>query len=187
MTSSPIRTLLICAAIAGGAALYLSTDEDATTSGAEIMSNLGIGGHTQDESPASAPSTPAKTSAPRSASVVSLPRQQGQFYAQARVNRGHVRFLVDTGASSVALTLDDARRAGIDTTTLRYTVPVSTANGRTYAAGVMLDEVSIGGIRLRQVQGLVVKEGLHISLLGMTFLGELQKVEATPTQLIMRL
>ncbi|MEM9600848.1 MAG: TIGR02281 family clan AA aspartic protease, partial [Pseudomonadota bacterium] len=61
-----------------------------------------------------------------------------------------------------------------------------TANGRTYAAKVVLDEIRIGGIVVRDVTALVVQDGLHISLLGMTFLGELQRVEATPTQLILR-
>ncbi|GLQ19553.1 TIGR02281 family clan AA aspartic protease [Algimonas porphyrae] len=123
---------------------------------------------------------------PKSASVVSIPRQNGQFYTHSRVNRGSVRFLIDTGASAVALTLDDARRVGIDPRSLSYDRPVDTANGRTYAASVTLDEIRIGGIVVRDVKALVVKEGLHISLLGMTFLGELQKVEATPTQLILR-
>ncbi|MEM9599734.1 MAG: hypothetical protein AAF926_01805, partial [Pseudomonadota bacterium] len=54
--------------------------------------------------PVAAP-TVKPTSQPRSASVVSIPRTNGQFYTQSRVNRGSVRFLVDTGASAVALTL----------------------------------------------------------------------------------
>lgn len=124
---------------------------------------------------------------PKSASVVSIPRTSGQFFTQGRVNSGTVRFLVDTGASSVALTLNDARRAGVNVQTLNYTTPVDTANGRTMAATVTLKEIRIGGIRVRNVRALVLKEGLHISLLGMTFLGELQKVEATPSQLILRL
>lgn len=126
------------------------------------------------------------TPKPQSASVVSIPRSNGQFFTQARVNRGSVRFLVDTGASAVALTIDDARRAGIDTRKLSFDRPVDTANGRTYAASVKIDEIRIGGIVVRDVQTLIVKDGLHISLLGMTFLGELQRVEATPSQLILR-
>ena len=123
----------------------------------------------------------------RSASVVSIPRRDGQFFTHARVNSGSVDFLIDTGASVVALTLADARKAGINTATLHYDQGVNTANGLTYAAAVILDDITVGGIRLRNVEGVVMKEGLHTSLLGMTFLGKLQKVEATPHQLILRL
>lgn len=123
----------------------------------------------------------------QSASVVSIPRSNGQFFTQGRVNSGSVRFLVDTGASTVALTLDDARRAGVNVQSLSYSTPVDTANGRTMAAAVTLKEIRIGGIRVQNVRALILKEGLHISLLGMTFLGELQKVEATPSQLLLRL
>ena len=161
----------LVAAIALGAVWYLDRHNSAPAEVAPVA--------------APAPETP-KPVMRQSASVVSIPRQRGQFFTQGRVNRGSVRFLVDTGASSVALTPDDARRAGVDPNSLSYDVAVDTANGRTYAARVMLDEVAIGGIRVRRVEGLVVKQGLSISLLGMTFLGELQKVEATPQQLILR-
>lgn len=119
-------------------------------------------------------------------SVVSIPRTNGQFFAQGRVNTGSVRFLIDTGASTVALTLDDARRSGIDVNRLVYDRTVETANGRTMAAEVALKEVRIGGVRVTNVRALVLSEGLHISLLGMTYLGELQKVEVMPNQLILR-
>lgn len=124
---------------------------------------------------------------PRSASTVTIPRSNGQFFTQGRVNTGSVRFLVDTGASTVALTLNDAKKSGINIHKLDYSTPVDTANGRTMAAAVTLKELRIGGIRVRNVRALVLKDGLHISLLGMTFLGELQKVEATPTRLTLTL
>lgn len=119
-------------------------------------------------------------------SVVSIPRTNGQFFAQGRVNSGSVRFLIDTGASTVALTVDDARRSGIDINRLVYNRAVETANGRAMAAEVTLKEVRIGGVRVTNVRALVLSEGLHISLLGMTYLGELQKVEVMPNQLILR-
>jgi aspartyl protease family protein len=118
--------------------------------------------------------------------VVTIPRSGGQFYTQARVNSGSVKFLVDTGASTVALTLEDARKSGIRTHQLSYDVPVDTANGRTMAARVSLKNVAIGGVRVSNVEGLVIEEGLHVSLLGMTFLGELQKVEVFPERMILR-
>lgn len=119
-------------------------------------------------------------------SVVSIPRSNGQFFAQGRVNSGSVRFLIDTGASTVALTVEDARKSGINVNRLVYDRQVDTANGRTMAAEVTIKDLRIGGVRVTNVRALVLSEGLHISLLGMTFLGELQKVEVTPTQIILR-
>lgn len=124
-----------------------------------------------------------------SASVVSIPkdRRSGQFQTTGRVNSGYVNFLVDTGASTVALTLTDARKAGVDVSRLQYNVPVTTAGGTNYAAAVKLDSVALGGITLRNIDGLVFNEGLDISLLGMTWLGQLQEVRATPNALMLRL
>lgn len=124
-----------------------------------------------------------------SGSVVSIPKNKndGQFWANGRVNSGHVRFLVDTGASSVALTYSDAQKAGIKVRDLKFNIPISTAGGRNYAAFVRLDSIAIGGITLRDIDAMVVKEGLNVSLLGMTFLGQLQKVEASQSALLLRL
>jgi aspartyl protease family protein len=129
---------------------------------------------------------PKKTAPLSHGSVVSIPRTDGQFFAQGRVNSGSVRFLIDTGASTVALTLEDARRAGVDINRLVYNRAVDTANGRTLAADVTLKDVRIGGVRVTNVRALVLAEGLHVSLLGMTYLGELQKVEVMPHQMILR-
>ena len=124
----------------------------------------------------------------QNSSVVSIPksRRDGQFWTDARVNNGYVKFLVDTGASSVALTLDDAKKAGIRTRELTYNVPISTAGGQNMAAFVELKSLSVGAITIRNVRALVVPEGLHVSLLGMSYLGQLQKVEATPNALLLR-
>ena len=125
---------------------------------------------------------------PKSASVVSIPKNSrtGQYHYKGRVNSGNVDFLVDTGASSVALTLTDARRAGVRDSDLTYDVPISTAGGRNFAARVSLDQVALGGIILRDVDAFVVKEGLEVSLLGMSWLGQLQEVKATPNALLLR-
>lgn len=124
----------------------------------------------------------------RSASVVSIPKdpRSGQYHYKGRVNSGYVDFLVDTGASAIALTPADARKAGLRDAELKYDVPISTAGGRNYAARVTLDSVALGGIILRDVEALVVKEGLETSLLGMTWLGQLQEVKATPNALLLR-
>jgi len=110
----------------------------------------------------------------------------GHFHADGLVNGTHVRFMVDTGASDVALSASDARRIGIDLDSLRYTVPYQTANGVIYAARLTLDEVSIGDIRLNNVTASVSREGLGQSLLGMSFLGRLSSFEIRGERLVLR-
>lgn len=111
----------------------------------------------------------------------------GHFWAEATVNGARVRFLVDTGASTVALSEADARRAGLDPQSLRYTAEVMTAGGSARGAPVRLDYVSIGSVRLENVQAIVIEGNtLPISLLGMSFLGRLSRYEATQDTLILR-
>ena len=110
----------------------------------------------------------------------------GHFWAEADVQGTAVRFLVDTGATTVALTGEDARRLGIDPQTLAYDTPVHTANGESRAARVRLASLSVGGARVQDVDAMVVREGLPSSLLGMSYLGRLSRLEATPQVLILR-
>ncbi|WP_374575994.1 TIGR02281 family clan AA aspartic protease [Phenylobacterium sp.] len=110
----------------------------------------------------------------------------GHYWAEAKVDGKAVRFLVDTGASAVALTRQDAERLGFDVKDLNYAYRVTTANGQTRAAAVKLASVSIAGARIDDVEALVIEDGLDASLLGMTYLGRLSGFEATPTTLILR-
>jgi aspartyl protease family protein len=110
----------------------------------------------------------------------------GHYWADANVDGHDVRFLVDTGASAVALTPTDAERLGIEPASLAYTVPVSTAAGQIHAARVHLASVAVSGAEVDNVEAFVVPAGLEHSLLGMTYLGRLSRFEATPTALILR-
>ncbi|HEY5412847.1 MAG TPA: TIGR02281 family clan AA aspartic protease [Caulobacteraceae bacterium] len=110
----------------------------------------------------------------------------GHYWAEAQVNGQRVRFLVDTGATAVALTADDATRLGLDPKTLRYAYQVMTASGQARAAEVKLASISIAGARVNDVDALVIEHGLPASLLGMTYLGRLSRFEATKTALILR-
>jgi aspartyl protease family protein len=106
--------------------------------------------------------------------------ENGHFIVKAEINGRNVRVMVDTGASAVALSYEDAKDIGLRPGSLDYDVPVSTANGVVKAAGVNLDKVEIDGVRVSDVQGLVMPEGvMRGSLLGMSFLGKLEsfKVE----------
>lgn len=110
-----------------------------------------------------------------------------QFYVTADINRQSAHFLVDTGASYVALRDSDARNAGIYTSWTDYNYPVKTANGETKAALVTIDEIEIGGLRVRNVKAFILQdEQLAINLLGMSFLSRLDSVEARRGELVLR-
>ncbi len=111
----------------------------------------------------------------------------GHFTAKTLVNGKRVLMIIDTGASTVVLRPEDARRAGIELNELTYTVPVETANGRAFAARVKLEKVSLGELTLDKVDALVTRPGaLHQSLLGMSFLSRLRSYEFSGNQLVMR-
>ena len=122
-----------------------------------------------------------------SGSATSIPKSgDGQFWAEARVNSTSIKFLVDTGASVIALTPFDSQKAGFKSYDLRYTATVNTASGKVKAAPITLDIVSVGNVSVRNVRAVVISEGLPHSLLGMSYLGELQKMEVTKNALILR-
>ncbi len=112
--------------------------------------------------------------------------QDGHYWAEGQVNGERVRFLVDTGATAVALTAEDARRLGFEPRNLDYAYQVATANGPQRAAEVKLASVSVAGAQVNDVDALVIEKGLPASLLGMTYLGRLSRFEATRTALILR-
>ncbi len=111
----------------------------------------------------------------------------GDFRIGTEVNGVRVAMVLDTGASSVVLTNEAARQAGLPTEFIKYAVNVDTANGHTLAAPVTLDRRAIGGIVERQVPALIAQPGqLRTSLLGMSFLNRLQSWEVRGGRLLMR-
>lgn len=114
-------------------------------------------------------------------------RLDGHFNANVAVNGKQIAMIVDTGASSIVLTPEDAAKAGIDTRNLAYSIPVLTANGRTFAARVRLDKVAIGPLDRTNVDALVAKHGaMTQSLLGMSFLSRLRSYEFSGDFLTLR-
>jgi aspartyl protease family protein len=106
---------------------------------------------------------------------------RGHFITDAEIEGTTLKVIVDTGASAVALSYEDADRAGLRPFALDYDVPVATANGVTQAARITLRRVQVDGIMVRDVDGLVLPEGvMHGTLLGMSYLGRLRsfRVEA---------
>lgn len=100
----------------------------------------------------------------------------GHFRAVTTINGEKVGVLVDTGASLVVLTWEDAEAAHIDMAALDFRMPVTTANGSSYVAPVTLDSVRIGEVELFDVRAAVAEQGkLHSSLLGMSYLGRISE------------
>jgi aspartyl protease family protein len=111
----------------------------------------------------------------------------GDFAVTAHINGSRTPMVLDTGASSVVLTQQAAKAAGLPLEGLTYTVKVDTANGRTRAAPVTLDRLAVGGLTERAVPALVAQPGqLKSNLLGMSFLNRLQSWEVRGDKLRMR-
>ena len=110
----------------------------------------------------------------------------GDFDVTAQINGARVAMVLDTGASSVVLTREDAKAAGLPLEVLAYTTNIETANGRTRAAPVTLDRLAIGGLVEHSVAALVAQPGqLKTSLLGMSFLNRLQSWEVRGDRLLL--
>ncbi|PDT84273.1 TIGR02281 family clan AA aspartic protease [Sinorhizobium sp. BJ1] len=119
--------------------------------------------------------------------IVLRKRLDGHFQADATINGEAVSMLVDTGASSIALTYEDAERIGLDPESLGYSVTVMTANGRTLAAPVTLEQIAIGPIERRNIRAMVAAKGnLDRSLLGMSFLSTLDSLQMRTDELRLR-
>jgi len=125
---------------------------------------------------------------PRSGGAVVIPRDRsGHFFLEATVNGRRVRMLVDTGASRIALSHKDAELIGLRTEEKDFTYKVATANGVAAVAPVQLDKVEIGEITLNNVPAVVKQPGVsEISLLGMSFLGQLKGFEISDGRLLLR-
>ncbi len=113
------------------------------------------------------------TASSQRASVSLTADSRGHFAAAGSLNGYPVTFLVDTGATSIAINADEARRMGLN---YKATQPggVSTAAGVVPAWRVVFNTVKVGSITLNQVDGLVVESGLNVPLLGMSFLNRME-------------
>jgi len=154
------------------AAVLLTHGEDLE---AVVVSILGM---PQSGAASPGPQAEAETQSGKSGYAEIRAGRGGHFMTTAHLNGRPVQVMVDTGASVVALSYEDAERAGVFVRPGDFTHRVSTANGFARFAPVVLDTVSIGDIVVRNVQAAVSEPGrLQISLLGMTFLGRLSRTE----------
>jgi aspartyl protease family protein len=135
------------------------------------------------------PQSPAVSSPANSANSrsVVVPRDgRGHFEVEARIDGRHLNFMIDTGATVIALTAADAARLGIRPTPREFVAEVRTANGTVRAAPVRLDRVEVGDLVVHDVAALVMPEGaLSDNLLGLSFLSRLHHFEYTDGKLVL--
>ena len=128
----------------------------------------------------------AEVVSPASGDVTLTADDRGHFAVEAEINGRGVDVMVDTGATLVALTYEDAERAGIFLRPSDFTHFVSTANGRAKVAPITIERLSIGPITVRNIQGAVSERGkMRQTLLGMSFLGRLSRVDMRAGTLVL--
>jgi aspartyl protease family protein len=137
-----------------------------------------------------APAATAMVASPAPAAggrTVVIPRdKRGHFQVKARVDGKHMEFMVDTGASVIALTASDAARLGLRPAAREFTAEVKTANGTVRAARTELNRVDIDGVTVRHVAALIVPdEALGENLLGLSFLSKLRRFEYSNGKLVL--
>lgn len=163
-----------------------------TAIAAAMVIAFGIAPKFKDDSAAPAPvatvavATPEPSALPGSRAAFIDKENDGHFWTRADVSGTQVKFMVDTGASIVALTYFDAQRLGLKPEELAFDSEIRTAGGITYGAPVTLDSIRIGKVKVENVDAVILTNGLEQSLLGMTFLGELNSYEVRQGQMIIR-
>lgn len=151
-----------------------------------LAAGLGMSGR-DATGPAAAVSASAGDTDPsgwHESSALTLRRDSsGQFHVTAQVNGEAVRFLVDTGADMVALTVEEADALGLPYGEMEPIM--QTAAGVGYGARVMIDEIEVAGSVLRDVEAVVAQD-LPVNLLGQSVLGQLGEVELKGDRMVLR-
>jgi len=118
--------------------------------------------------------------------AVEVPRAaDGHYYLTLEINGAPVRFVVDTGATDMVLTAEDASRAGIDADRLMFTGRAFTANGVVETAPVRLDRVALAGVIDENVRAVVNSGAMRESLLGMGYLNRFDRIEFADGRLVL--
>jgi len=143
--------------------------------------------------PAAASTTPAQpraavaTVAQASGRTLTIPRDtRGHFATEGRIDGQRLDFMVDTGASLVALNEKSAARFGLRPSRSDYNATVTTANGTIKAARTRLAMIELGGLVVRDVEAVVLPdEALSENLLGLSFLSKLKRFEYANGRLVL--
>src|SRR5579859_2752727 len=170
-----MRNILIAAAIMVGLGTFMAQMADKITPAAASTS-----AQKQAEAPAAAPVTSGLRS-------FSIPRDnRGHFATEGRIDGQRIAFMVDTGASVIALNESSAARFGLRPARGDYKATVTTANGAIKAAPTRLAMVDIGGLVVRDVDAMVLPdEALSENLLGLSFLSKLKRFEYTNGKMVL--
>lgn len=130
--------------------------------------------------------TPAASASASVRSVAIARDSRGHFQVDARVDGRNLNFMVDTGASVIALTESAAARIGVRPARGDFTAPVSTANGTVKAARTRLASVDVGGLVVRDVDALILPDAvLSENLLGLSYLARLKRFEYANGRLVL--
>jgi len=130
---------------------------------------------------------PVSTSTSNAGEVTLTRGSTGHFYTDAKVNdRADLHFLVDTGATTVALTMDDARALGIEVNPGDFDVVGEGVGGEVRGKSVVLDSIQIeGGRKVEKVEAVILEKS-DLSLLGQTFLARMDQVQMSGDYLTMK-
>jgi aspartyl protease family protein len=163
-----MRNIFIAAAIMAGLGVFM----------AQMAEKLTLPKATAAVATRSAPA-PVEAPAPISNRSFSIPRDaRGHFATEAHIDGQRVAFMVDTGASVVALNESSAARVGLRPMPSQYTATVTTANGSLKGAPVRLAMIDVGGLVVRDVDAMVLPDdALSENLLGLSFLSKLKRFE----------
>ncbi len=166
-----MRNILITAAIIAGLGVFMAQMADKIT-----------------PAPAAASAVAVATDTPQSGTrSLSIPRDaRGHFATQGRIDGQRLAFMIDTGASVVALNESSAARFGLRPTPGQYTAAVTTANGTVKAARMRLPMVEVGDLIVRDVDAMVLPDrALSENLLGLSFLSKLKRFEYANGQMVL--
>jgi aspartyl protease family protein len=165
-----MRNIMIFAGLLVGAGVYMAQTADkmtaATPARATSASNMVASARVQEPAPSGIRS-------------LTIPRDaRGHFQTEGRIDGQRISFMVDTGASVIALNESSAARFGLRPSRGDYNAAVSTANGTIKAARTRLAMVELGGLIVRDVEAMVLPdEALSENLLGLSFLSRLKRFE----------
>jgi aspartyl protease family protein len=163
-----MRNLMIFAAVMIGLGTMMAQMADKMTAGAPVVANAA--------SRQSVPGATVGLAGPRSLSIARDSR--GHFLTEGRIDGQRIGFMVDTGASVVALNESSAARFGLRPARNDYSATVSTANGTIKAARTRIAMLDIGGLVVRDVDAMVLPDtALSENLLGLSFLSKLKRFE----------
>lgn len=125
------------------------------------------------------PAPPIQTAEPAGIRSLAIPRDaRGHFQTDGRIDGQRINFMVDTGASLVALNERSAARFGLRPSRGDYNATVSTANGTVRAARTRIAMIELDGVTVRDVDAMVLPdEALSENLLGLSFLSKLKRFE----------